>query len=184
MKRIFCLMIVIWTMMGSCLAEGSAKNDCSDGIFVPSFESFMNAFTDQMDVINGDISARIRKKGIENNAWVRFYSVKYEFSDDSTFEFSASIANKRFVKEFKFQFYGKEVPEHFDLCKEIIAAGIRAMNPGIEEEDVAGFFNGLLYDEITTSPVQSMLQDYYYGIYKYHLQKSYGTIYDFEIEVY
>lgn len=168
-KALCCLML-----MAMVFSFASAEEE---GVFVPTYNTFMNRLCEYAPDGYGDV---IRVGLMKEGAWKDGYMSRYDLIGKNIFQIVRSVENG-YVDSFEVTISEEVYETHRLVFDQMITAVMKALRSDFSDDDVSAMKSTLLIDTITTTPVNYMYQSTNEGVYRYGFLKRNGE-YTFSIE--
>lgn len=165
MKKFFCILLVSLSLCSFAFAE--------DGVFVPSFNAFMDRFSAQVQTIDHAVYDSMMEAFWVDNAWfIPEYNFAFssrkpvlDFDEGNGFLDSAKVTISK---------------DYFSENKEIFKSLMLAAATSICEVNQETFFDDIYFDYVVESPAGYISMYYNNGVYLFNLTK---TSRDIELEI-
>ena len=143
MKKLLAA-VTAFLLLFSCATFASA--DETEGVFVPTYQAFMNAFVPKIEIINADYADAIREECFVDGKWVEPSSsygdiYYYYLATDLRIREGNGFLNYLYIDLPK-DHIGKEE----DVFKQLILAAATSIIPDADEEFKQTFFESIYYD--------------------------------------
>ena len=168
-KALCCLML-----MAMVFSFASAEEE---GVFVPTYNTFMNRLCELAPDGYGDV---IRVGLLKDGEWKEGYMSRYDLIGKNIFQIVRSVDNG-FVSSFEVTISQDAYTTHRLVYDQMITAVMKAIRSDFSEDDVSAMKDTLLIETITETPVNYMYQSTNEGVYRYGFLKRNGE-YTFSIE--
>ncbi len=168
-KALCCLIL-----MAMVFSFASAEEE---GVFVPTYNTFMNRLCEHAPDGYGDV---IRVGLMKDGVWKEGYMSSYDLIGKNIFQIVRSIENG-YVYSFEVTISQEAYETHRLAYDQMITAVMKAIRSDYTDDDVDSMKETLLMTTITTTPVDYMYQSTNDGVYRYGFLKRYGD-YTFKIE--
>lgn len=168
-KALCCLIL-----MAMVFSFASAEEE---GVFVPTYNTFMNRLCELAPDGYGDV---IRVGLMKDGVWKEGYMSSYDLIGKNIFQIVRNIENG-YVYSFEVTISQEAYETHRLAYDQMITAVMKAIRDDYTDDDVASMKETLLMTTITSTPVDYMYQSTNDGVYRYGFLKRYG-FYIFSIE--
>lgn len=169
MKKLLAA-VTAFLLLFSCATFASA--DETEGVFVPTYQAFMNAFVQKIEIINADYADAIREECFVDGKWVEPSSsygdiYYYYLATDLRIREGNGFLNYLYIDLPK-DHIGKEE----DVFKQFILAAATSIIPDADEEFKQTFFESIYYDYAKESPAGYISMYWNCGVYCFGFSKS------------
>ena len=161
-------------LMAMVFSFASAEEE---GVFVPTYNTFMNRLCELVPDGYGDV---IRVGLMKDGAWKDGYMSSYDLIGKNIFQIVRSVENG-YVYSFEVTITQDAYTTHSLVFDQMITAVMKAIRSDFSEDDVSAMKDTLLIETITETPVNYMYQSTNEGVYRYGFLKRNGE-YTFSIE--
>ena len=168
-KVFLCLL-----MMAMVFSFASAEEE---GVFVPTYSTFMNQLCEQAPDGYGDV---IRVGLMKDGMWNEGYMSSYDLIGKNIFQIARTVENG-YVYSFEVTISQEAYETHRLVYDQMITAVMKAIRSDYTDDDVGRMKETLLITTITATPVDYMYQSTNDGVYRYGFLKRYGE-YTFSID--
>lgn len=165
MRKFVCILLVALSLCSLALAE--------DGVFVPSFNVFMDRFSTQVQTIDHAVYDSVMEAFWVDNAW---FIPEYNFAFSSRKPKIDLNEVNGFLKSAKITIS----KDYFEENKEIFKALMLAAATSICEVNQETFYEDIYFDYVVESPAGYISMYYNSGVYLFDLTKSSR---DMELEI-
>lgn len=169
MKKLLAAVAAVVLLL-ACSPFASAEEPA--GVFVPSFQTFMDAFVPKVEAIDPDYAAKIREECFVDGKWVEpatssnniYY---YYLATKARFNEGHGFLNYIYIDLPK-----DHIDKEEDIFKQLILAAATSLITDAGEDFKKSLFENLYYDYAKESPADYISMDWQCGVYKFDFTKS------------
>lgn len=168
MKRFFALLVVLLVAV-PCIPCALAD----DGVYVPSYRSFMESFTGQIKNINNDLYQAIVEDCFVDGQWIEPTNSSYNKVSCYTVPVDLRIyEGNGFPKDIYITIPREKLETDEELFKDIILAVGTSVITNADDKFKETFFDNLYYDYALNSPAGYISMYWNCGVYLFNTTKS------------
>lgn len=169
MKKFVALLLVCVTLFTFAYAE-------VDGVFVPSYQSFMASFYEELKGIDTLLAEALYEECYKDGKWK---SSSIVYTPYHNFTFSPSIQGD-YIYAFDIRCSWIEDGDNEAQFKAMMIAATKSLVAGKNDDVVNDLFESIHYDYVMESPAKLVSTEFFYGVYRISLTKS-STGHEFSI---
>lgn len=164
MKRITALVLFVFSIISCSFAE-------TEGIFVPSFQVYMDSFTSVLEELNEEFYEDLREDCFADGLWVGHADSWRTYDYYSGLAITIDEGNG-FLEDISIEISKDKMEKYEEEFKDIILSAARSVlvNPGDSFDQ--SFFDNIWYDYTMDSPAGYLTMYYNCGVYRFALTKS------------
>lgn len=169
MKKLFALMTA-FVCLSLCMPTASA--DEPEGVFVPTFNTFMSSLHPALQAIDSDFADAFTEEYYIDSKWTAPQYATIYYYDRQWNKIEFEIEEKSgFIYSVKMTMPINKMDDWETLYKDIMVAIVTSLVPNADADYEQALFECLYYDYVVDSPVSSVSMSYNFGVYRFTFEK-------------
>lgn len=168
---------IVAFLLSMLLIVPVASADDAEGVFVPTFKTFMSTLHPALQAIDSDFADAFAEEYYIDNEWIakQYNTVYYYDQHRNRIEFETD-ERSGYVYSVEITMPVKKMDDWETLYKAVMVAVATSLVPDANVNFEQALFDSLYYDYVITSPVSTVSMSYNFGVYEFTLRKSSSSL--------